>query len=440
MTTAPQTKGTTRTRKPTPRPYVIAGFVVIFLMFGVLGGWAATARIASAVIASGTVSLEGNRKVVQHLEGGIVRDIHVREADTVEEGDVLVTLDRLQAQSNLDVLQQRRLVALATEARLEAERSFADAVAFPEELLETDNPEVAHALEVQRNIFADRRSILTSRTEILQSRLGQLERQIEGLELQQDALERRQTLRSDLIQRLRTGEERGVVEGNRLTDLEDGLIQIEANLGEIISEIAQAESSIGETELNLLQIRQEYAERASVELNTVSDQLAELNERIRVAQDTLDRTMIRAPTSGTVQNVRVHTEGSVIRPGEILMEVVPQDEDLIISAQVLPVDIDSVTPGMETEVRFPAFQSTLTPVVLGEVLSVSNDVIAEEEQTQPYYLARIVVSDDAMPEEIQNGLTAGMPVEVVIATGERSVFYYIVSPLYDAVATSMREE
>lgn len=440
MSTESPTNGTTRTKKPTPRPYVIAGFVVIFLMFGVLGGWAATARIASAVIAAGTVSLEGNRKVVQHLEGGIIHEIHVREADTVARGDVLVTLDGLQAQSDLGVLRQRRLVALATEARLEAERSFADEIVFPEELLASNDPEVADSLEVQRNIFDDRRSILTSRTEILESRRGQLERQIEGLELQQDALERRQELRSGLIGRLRTGEERGVVEGNRLTDLEDGLIQIEASLGEIISEIAQAASSIGETELNLLQIRQEYAERASVELNTVSDQLAELNERIHVAQDTLDRTWIRAPASGTVQNVRVHTEGSVIRPGDTLMEVVPQEEDLIINARIQPVDIDNVTPGMETEVRFPSFQSTLTPVVLGEVLSVSNDVIAENEQTPPYYLARIVVSDEAMPEEIRTGLTAGMPVEVVIATGERSVFYYIVSPLYDAVATSMREE
>lgn len=429
-----------RTTKSSPRPYVLAGYVVIILMFGVIGGWAATAKIASAVIASGTVSLENNRQVVQHLEGGIVSQIHVREADFVEAGDVLITLNPLQAESNLEVLSQRRLVALATEARLEAERSFDEEITFPKELLESDEPEVAAALLVQRNIFRDRKSILSSRADILQSRISQLKRQIEGFELQQDALERRQTLRSEMITRLRDGEERGFVEGNRLTELEDGLIQIEAQLGEIISTIAQTEASIGETELSLLQIRQEYAERASLELNDITDQLTELGERERVARDTLQRTEIRAPSSGTVQNLRVHTIGSVIGPRDVLMEVVPKDEDLIINAQVSPTDVDSLTTGMKTEVRFASFDAQLTPIVLGTVRTLSNDVISSGDNTPPYFLARIVVDDEDMPDNVREGISAGMPVDVVIATGERSVMYYLVSPLADAIATSMREE
>ena len=434
-TTAPA-----RIRKPSPRPYVIAGYVVIILMFGVLGGWAATARISSAVIATGTVSLETNRRVVQHLEGGIVREIHVREADSVREGDVLITLDKLQAESNLEVLSQRRLVAVATAARLHAEQTLADEVTFPEELLDSSDPDIVEALDQQRNIFRDRRSILTSRTEILQSRITQLQRQAEGLRLQQDALERRQALRSDLVARLTDGEERGVVEGNRLIDLQDGLIQIEASLGEIISEIAQTEASIGETELSLLQIRQEYAERASLELNSVTDQIAELDERHRVARDTLERTEIRAPSSGTVQNVRVHTVGSVIGPRDVLMEVVPDDEDLVINAQVSPIDIDSLSPGLETEVRFASFNAKLTPIVIGTVRSISADVISGGENAPPFYLARVVVEDEDMPDNIREGITAGMPVDIVVATGERSVMYYLISPLADAIATSMREE
>lgn len=430
----------TRTTKASPRPYVIAGYVVVILIFGVIGGWAATFQISSAVIASGTVSLENNRKVVQHLEGGIVSDIHVREADTVAEGDVLISLNALQAESNLEVLVQRRLVARATEARLKAERGFAEEIAFPQELLQSAEPAIADALAVQRNIFRDRSSILSSRADILQSRVEQLQRQVEGLRLQQDALERRQALRTDLITRLRDGEQRGFVEGNRLNDLEDGLIQIEASLGEVISQVAQAEASIGETKLNLLQIRQEYAERASVELNQITDQLAELNERIRVAQDTLERTAIRAPDTGTVQNLHVHTVGSVIAPGEILMEVVPQDEDLIINAQVSPTDVDSMTVGLQTEVRFVSFDAQLTPIVLGKVRSISNDVISSGDNTPPYFLARIVVEDKDMPDNVREGITAGMPVDVVVATGERSVMYYLISPLADAIATSMREE
>lgn len=434
------TPSKTRIAKSSPRPYVVAGYVVIILMFGVIGGWAATAKIASAVIASGTVSLENNRQVVQHLEGGIVQKIHIQEADFVEAGDVLITLNPLQAASNLEVLSQRRLVALATEARLEAERSFEEEITFPQELLTSDEAPVAHAMMVQRNIFRDRQSILSSRRDVLQSRISQLRRQIEGLELQQDALERRQALRSDLITRLRDGEERGFVEANRLTDLEDGLIQIEAQLGEIISSVAQTEAAVGETELTLLQIRQEYAERASLELNEISDQLTELSERERVALDTLARTEIRAPSSGTIQNLRVSTVGSVIAPREVLMEVVPKDEDLIINAQVAPTDVDSLSPGMETEVRFAAFDAQLTPIVLGKVRTLSNDVMSSGDNAPPYFLARIVVDDADMPDNIREGLSAGMPVDVVIPTGERSVMYYLVSPLADAIATSMREE
>jgi len=437
MTSASETP---RSRKSSPRPYVLAGYVVIILMFGVLGGWAATAKIASAVIATGTVALENNRRVVQHLEGGIVREIHVREADLVEEGDVLIRLDQLQAESNLEVLSQRRLVALATRSRLEAERALTEEIAFPGELLGIDDPDIAHALDQQRNVFRDRRSILASRTEILESRITQLRRQVEGLELQQDALERRQKLRGDLIDRLRTGEERGVVEGNRLTDLEDGYIQIEASLGEIMSDIAQTEASIGETELSLLQIQQEYAERASLELNEVSEQLGELDERIRVSQDTLQRTEIRAPSSGTVQNLQVHTVGSVVGPRDVLMEIVPEDDDLLINAQVSPTDVDKVSPGLMTEVRFASFDTQMTPIVLGTVRSVSNDVISTGDNTPPYFLARIVVADVDMPDNVREGISAGMPVDVVIATGERSVMYYLISPLADAIATSMREE
>lgn len=263
--------------------------------------------------------------------------------------------------------------------------------------------------------------------------------ELADIKLQQNALERRQKLRGDLIERLRAGEERGVVEGNRLTDLEDGLIQIEASLGEIISEIAQAQATIGETELSLLQIRQEYAERASLELNEVSEQLAELEERMRVARDTLERTEIRAPSTGTIQNLRVHTVGSVVGPRDVLMEVVPEDDDLVINAQVSPTDIDSLSPGLVTEVRFASFDAKLTPIVLGTVRSLSNDVISGGENTPPYFLARIVVDDQDMPDNVREGISAGMPVDVVIATGERSVMYYLISPLADAIATSMRE-
>ena len=209
----------------------------------------------------------------------------------------------------------------------------------------------------------------------------------------------------------------------------------------MISEIAQARNVIGETELQKLQVNQEYKERANGELEQVRGEIAELRERQKVANDVLARTEIRAPGSGTIQNLQVHTLGSVVRPGEVLMELVPEDEELIINARVAPIDIDNVAVGLSTEVRFTAFKAKLTPIMLGEVDTVSGDVITPENPNElPYYLARVVVDESEIPDEIQGRLTAGMPADVIITTGERTVVNYITAPLMDAVRKSLIEE
>ncbi len=428
-------------QKSSPRPYVWAGYLVVLITFGAVGGWAATAKIDSAVIAPGVVALEGNRKVVQHLNGGIIKEIRVQEADTVEEGDVLIELESIEVRSNLNLLSQRMGVARATEARLMAEHSVQETIDFPADLVASTSESVQNALRVQQDIFQDRRSILTSQTEILEYRLEQLEQQVIGLELQKEALERRVALRSSLMDRLKTGEERGVIVTNSLVEREDILIETEANLGEVISQISQVRGAMGEARLNLLKLEQEYRERANLELRDVHEQQIELQERLLIAADTLERTEIRATTSGSIQNLSVTTEGSVIRAGEVLMEIVPSNDNLLIEARVPPTDVDNVLPGLETEVRLSAFKTKLTPIILGTVQSISNDVITPEDgRTPPYYLARIQVPEESMPEEIRGGLTAGMPGDAVIVTGERSVLNYLVSPLTEAITRSMREE
>lgn len=428
-------------QKSSPRFYVWAGYLVVLITFGGVGGWAATAKIDSAVIAPGVVALEGNRKVVQHLNGGIVKEIRVKEADTVKEGDVLMLLESIEVRSNLNLLSQRMGVARATEARLMAEHNTLEEINFPSDLLVSDSSSVRNALRVQKDIFQDRRSILTSQTEILEYRLEQLEQQVIGLELQKDALERRVALRSSLMDRLKTGEERGVIVTNSLVEREDILIETEANLGEVISQISQVRGAMGEARLNLLKLEQEYRERANLELRDVHEEQVELQERLLIAEDTLERTEIRASASGSVQNLEVTTEGSVIRPGEVLMEIVPTNDNLLIEAQVPTTDVDNVLPGLETEVRLSAFKTKLMPIILGTVQSISNDVITPEDgRTPPYYLARIQVPEESMPEEIRGRLTAGMPGDAVIVTGERSVLNYLVSPLTEAITRSMREE
>lgn len=425
------------------RPIVIMGFSIIFVTFGVFGGWAAVAKLDAAVVAPGTISLEGNRKVVQHLEGGIVEEILVKEADVVVEGQPLLRLNSIENRSNLQVFEFRRDVARIVEARLLAERYLRDSFELPEELTDVDLEAkgLQETFDDQRGLFEDRRMILQSQTEILSSRIEQTNEQIRGLEQQKGALERRYENYKQLIERMEEGVEKGLIQNNILAQRQDDYIQIEADLGQIISEIAQAKNTISETKLQILQVGQEYRERANTELDAVRSELSELQERVKVANEVLSRTELVAPASGSIQNLQVHTISSVIRPGDVLMEVVPADEELIFTARVSPVDIDNVAVGLSTEVRFSAFKARLTPIVLGEVANVSHDVITPDNPNEmPYYLARINVDPADISEDIRERITAGMPVDVVITTGERTVVNYLTSPLMDAVRKSLLEE
>lgn len=428
-------------KKPSPKPVALMGYILIFITFGVFGSWAAVAKLDSAIVAPATISLEGNRRVVQHFEGGIVEEILVQEANTVTEGDVLLRLNNIEARSNLEVFSTRLDVAHLVEARLLAERLVADEVEFPLDVLSRNSQAVTAVLADQQDLFNHRRLILKSQEDILSARVEQINVQISGLELQKSAFSRRIDNYTEMLVRMRGGEKKGLIQGNQLSQREDELIEIEANLGQVISDIAQARASIGETDLQRLQLTQEYRERASTELEQIRAEISELSERRKVANDILQRTEIRAPSSGTIQNLKVHTVGSVIRPGDVLMELVPEDEELIINARVSPIDVDNVAPGLITEVRFTAFKTKLIPIMLGSVETVSGDVITPDNSNEaPYYLARVSVDEKDIPEEIKDRITAGMPADVVITTGERTVINFIASPLMDAVRKSMIEE
>lgn len=275
------------------RPIIILGFSIIFVTFGVFGGWAAVAKLDAAVVAPGTISLEGNRKVVQHLEGGIVEEIYVREADVVEEGQPLLRLNSIENRSNLMVFEFRRDVARVVEARLLAERALEESFELPDTLVEADLSEgLRDTIKDQRGLFEDRRMILQSQTEILNSRVEQTHEQIRGLKQQKAALERRFDNYKQLIDRMESGVEKGLIQNNILSQRQDEYIQIEADLGQIISQIAQAKNTISETQLQALQVRQEYRERASTELDQIRAELSELEERVKVAADVLERTVV----------------------------------------------------------------------------------------------------------------------------------------------------
>lgn len=427
--------------KANPKVFSRLGYAVIILAFGGIGGWAATARLDSAVIASGRVVLEGNRQTVQHLEGGIVARIHVREGDVVQEGNLLVEMDRVSTRSSLEVLTHRRSIALALETRYIAERSLSDTISFPAEITQSSLPQIRAAIADQTAAFESRRLLLDSQVSVLRTRIEQLDAQAEGLELQRNAIHRRLVIQGELLDRFRRGGEIGVLERNALAQREDSYIQLEAELGGILSDIARIRLQQNETEMQIVQAEREYRERASSSLETVRQDIAELNERIVVAEDALRRTYIRAAATGTVQNVSVTTEGSVVAPGALLMEIVPQDERFLVSANVSPQYIDSLEIGLLTEVRFTAITDQIPEIAMGRVQTVSRDVIRPENVNEPpYYLARISIDEDTIPETIRPRITAGMPVDVIMNTGERTVLTYLIDPLADAVRMSMREE
>lgn len=423
-----------------PRPYVLMGYATLVLTFGVFGVWAATAPLASGVAAGGTISVESSRKIVQHLEGGIVSEILGREGEIVEAGAVVLKLDPTQAQGNVAYLSTRLSMLQAQEARLVAENTNATDIVMPPGLIDHADTSVQTVVALQQTLFKDRKASKDGQVAIFTSRISQLNEAINGLTLQREAVDGQMASLGEEIDRLTTGQASGVIATNQLSSMNRQRFELQGELGAITSEVAKLQQTISETELQIIQVTQEFVERAGSELRDVREQLNETTERLHVASDVLERTVVRAPVRGMLQNIRVHTIGGVIRPAEPVMDIIPLDEDLIIAAQIRPIDIDSVSIGQEAEIRFPAFSSKTTPAIFGTIATVSQDVIQPENPNMaPYYSARIQVTDSQVPQDIRERLLPGMPVDVIVSTGERTMAEYFIRPMTDMFSKGMLE-
>lgn len=428
-------------RSFSPAPYMIAGYLTVFLGFGIFGTWAATAPLASGVVGKGVVSLEGNRKTIQHLEGGIVSDIVAKEGDIVNAGDVLIKLDPTQARGNYALWNTKLLYLQATEARLIAESTGAETITFPENVLKSDLPEAQAAMKMQTSLFNDRVKSRDGKVAILNARVEQLKQATKGFQDQLNAIDKQIDSMTAELERLDSGMTKGVVSANQHSQMTRGFLSLQSNRGEIEADMAKTRETISEAELQIVQTRQEFVERAVSEHKDTQDQLSEVAEKVRVTKDILSRTTVTAPVRGMVQNVKVYTDGGVIRPAEPLMDIVPLDDDLMIRAQVSPIDIDNVKTDAKVEVRFSSFSSKTTPAMFGTITVLSKDVIEPTAANQqPYYLALVKVEDKDIPQELKGRLIAGMPAEVVISTGERTFAQYIVKPLVDSFHKSLKEK
>lgn len=423
------------------KPERLFGLLVLLIAFGGFGVWSVLAPIDSAAVAPGVVTVESSRKTVQHIDGGFVDAIYVREGDVVSDGDLLVRLDDTEPRAQLEMARSRYLALLAEEARLIAERDGKKAINFPRELEDqTDDPRVRDAIVGQERLFENRRNSLLGEKSVLQQRIEQLEEQIIGLEALYDSTGRRTAIYEEEIDAFHKLFEKGFSDNSRLREWERLVAELEGEQSEHQSGVASAKVRITETELQVVQLQREFDTQVAERLRAVQTELADLRERVRALSKTVERTEIRAPASGSVVNLSVHTVGGIVEPRQRILDIVPQGDQLLVEAQVSPDDIDRVSPGLEAEVRFTAFNVSQTPTVPGEVLTVSGDRLEDRDTGQAYYLARIQITHDGMRQLEQRTLLPGMSAMVMINTGTRTLFGYLAKPITDRLATAFRED
>lgn len=413
------------------RRVAVAGYVLIFATFGVVGGWAAVAKIDRAVAAPGVVAIETNRKTVQHLEGGIVREILVKEGDAVGQGAILFRLENVQAKANYQTVASQLYTLLAIEARLIAERDQKTEIIWPEELVapNSDGAFDSHIAADQVAEFNKRRSSLQDQVEMLKSKIDQLGDEIRGTQMEKASAEGQIDFINKELIGLRELNQKKLIPATRLYAMERERERLEGAIGEAIANIAKSNGAIGEYNIQIQQLREKFQEDVAKSLVEVREKLADVRQKLIVAKDVLHRIEVVAPVAGTVQNLKVFTIGQVIRQGEPLLDIVPKNERLIIEVQFSPSDIDGVHEGQEAEVRFPAFHSRMIPLIVGQLESVSRDRLVDETSKQPYYRGIVVLDNTQIPTELRSRVRAGMPAEVIAASGERTVLSYIVSPL-----------
>ncbi|WPL18681.1 Type I secretion system membrane fusion protein PrsE [Thiorhodovibrio winogradskyi] len=417
------------------------GYLLVFvLLFGVVG-WAGSARIDGAAVAPGVVTVESYRQAVQHLEGGIIRKLLVREGDMVLAGQPVAQLDDTQFASQLDGVRSELGAYLAIEARLKAERDGADTIEFPAKLLAQAqrDPRLPALMDSERAVFVERTKDLKSQLKVLAQSILSLRREIEGLEEREALLSRRADLFQDELDGLRSLFAEGLGDKVRVRELERELIGVQSDLSQTRTQHTQSHLRIKETQLEMEKIQQSYRTEIASQLSEVRQRILEAQEKERRLADQVDRTMITAPVSGRVVGLEVHTVGAVLAPGAKLMEVVPELEQLVIDAEVSPDDIDKVHPGLDADVRFSALNFRTTPVVHGRVETVSADRL-ESRSGDPYFLARISIPEEQRLLLGKQPILPGMSAQVFIITGERTALQYVMQPLTDALASSMRED
>lgn len=419
-----------RSRKP-----ILAGAALIAVMVGGFGTWATLAPLARGAVATGQVVAEGHRKSVQHLEGGIVAAILVRDGDMVTAGQPLIRLDGTQAHAKMASLSASRDAVTVRIARLEAEQRSHPAIVVPPEL----EMRVAELLAAEKELFGARRSNLEAELDLIDQKRLQEGGRIRGLEAQLTA--NREQLR---LTRLELADQRQLLEKGftrrpRVLDLERREADMAGRNGALVADVAQSRIRIAEAGIELMQKRHAFQQSVLTDLRTAQDEAAKLDKELDSVRDVLSRQEIRATESGAVHDLKVRTVGGVVSAGEALLEIVPEGGALTLEAHVLPTDIEHVAVGSAAEIRFTGLSQRTTPIVEGRVVTVSPDTMTDKATNTTYYQARVRVSESERARLGGVPLHPGMPADVVVTAGERTMLEYIFEPFSGAMARSFRE-
>lgn len=422
-----------------------AGIGSVLVLFTGLGLWSVLAPLDSAALGPGVVVLENYRVGVDHLEGGIVRDVRARDGQQVRQGDVLLTLQDVQARAQLEQVRGQWLVALAREARLVAQRDNAARVTYPPALLaHRQDPRAAEAMRVQEQTFRVRRRALQSEVTLYERQVAQLREKAVGLKEQRAMRERLVASFEKERADFEALAAEGYAERQRVREMERHLALNDGQRSSLSSDIAATEVEISATLVKILQAEQTFQREVAKELAEVQAEVFILAEKLRGLEDMVNRTVVTAPQAGVVHALSVHAPGEVIKPGDHLLDIVPGNERLVVEAKLSPQDVDQVRVGQMADVRFTAFRQRDMPKVEGKLVRLSADRMIEESGgiKQPYYLARIEITPDGVREleRLKLDLLAGMPADVLVKTGERTFWHYLTAPLSDMVTRSMKED
>jgi membrane fusion protein len=411
------------------------------LLVGGVGGWAATTSLSSAVVADASVIFDDNVKKVQHKDGGIISNIYVREGQKVNAGDILLTLDGTSVRANLEIVESSLAQLYLRRARLDAERRGASD--FKTDILvlqKLDGPERQPFIESEKQLLKTRVSTLDAQRRQLEERKSQLRDEIEGTDVQLSAIKDSIDVLDQELKALDGLYKRNMVSMQRVNDLKRQRSSLMAQRGDKIAARAQANGKMTEIDFQIIQLYEDRRVESSKELTENESKIAEFEQRRLAARDQLNRLNVTANTSGRVFQLNIHTVGGVVTPADTLMLIAPETKTLTVEAKVATKDIDQLTTGQPVDIRFTAFDQRTTPEVNGRVTSVAPDIVRDEHTGATYYPIRITPDAESLAKLKFIELYPGMPAEVFIKIGDRTVLSYLAKPLTDQIQHAFREE